>query len=64
MSLLDLEVEWQAGWVAVGFECWKPFLGFGVPWVPLEAGAQTHTASGWDRELALVKPLRVRGPGR
>ena len=61
---MDLEVEWQPGWGAVGCECWKHFLGCGVPWVPLEAGAQTHTASGLDRELALVKPLPVRGPGR
>ena len=64
MSLPDLEVDGQPGWVAVGFEGLKHVLGFGVPWIPLEAGAQTHTASGLDRELALVKPLPVRGSGR
>ena len=64
VSLPDLEVDGQPGWVAVGVKFLKHFLGFGVPWVPLEAGTQTHTASGLDRELATVKPLPVRGSGR
>lgn len=58
MCLPDLAVDGQPGGVAVGFEGLKHVLGVGVPWVPLEAGAQTRTASGLDREkLALVKPF-------
>lgn len=57
MCLPDLAVDGQPGGVAVGFEGLKHVLGVGVPGGPLEAGAQTRTASGLDREkLALVKP--------
>ena len=47
-----------------GFAAWVGGSGFGRPeagpglwraWGSLEAGAQTHTASGLDRQLALVK---------
>ena len=47
------------------FAAWLGGSGFGRlgtgpglwrAWGPLEAGAQTHTASGLDRQLALVKP--------
>ena len=62
MCLPDLAVDGQPGGVAVGFEGLKHVLGVGVPGGPLEAGAQTRTASGLDREkLALVKPLPIRG---
>ena len=48
-----------------GFAAWVGGSGFGRPeagpglwraWGSLEAGAQTHTASGLGRQLALVKP--------
>lgn len=62
VCLPDLAVDGQPGGVAVGFEGLKHVLGVGVPGGPLEAGAQTRTASGLDREkLALVKPLPIRG---
>jgi len=55
VCLPDLAVDGQPGGVAVGFEGLKHVLGVGVPGGPLEAGAQTRTASGLDREkLALV----------
>ena len=53
------------------FAAWLGGSGFGRlgtgpglwrAWGPLEAGAQTHTASGLDRQLALVKPSPSRGP--
>ena len=52
-----------------GFAAWLGGSGFGRlgtgpglwrAWGPLEAGAQTHTASGLDRQLALVKPSPSR----
>ena len=52
-----------------GFAAWVGGSGFGRPeagpglwraWGSLEAGAQTHTASGLDRQLALVKPSPSR----
>ena len=51
------------------FAAWLGGSGFGRlgtgpglwrAWGPLEAGAQTHTASGLDRRLALVKPSPPR----
>ena len=51
------------------FAAWLGGSGFGRlgtgpglwrAWGPLEAGAQTHTASGLDRQLALVKPSPSR----
>ena len=46
VSLQDLEVDWKPGWVAWFFECLKHSLGFSVPFVLLEAGAETHSALG------------------
>ena len=43
VSLPDLEVDWQPGLVAVGFKVLKHVLGIVMSWVPLDAGAQTHT---------------------
>ena len=47
-------VGWQwVGRLETGPGLWRA-------WGPLEAGAQTHTASGLDRRLALVKPSPPR----
>lgn len=59
VSLLDLEVDCQAGSVAGCFE--SP--GFQCALVPLEAGTKTHTASVLDHEPSMFKPLMVRGSG-
>lgn len=64
VSLPDVEVDFHPVSVTACFGCLKHSLGFCIPWVPLEAGPETHTASGLDHEPALVKPLVVRGSGR
>ena len=60
MSLQDLEVDWQPGWMPVGFECLKHSLGLSMPCVPLEAGPKTHTALVFYEELAIFKLLTIR----
>ena len=44
MSFQDFEMDSQPGWVAVCLECLKDSLGFRMPCVPPEAGAETHGA--------------------
>ena len=56
-----LDVDWQPGQVAVCLEGWRDPLGFGMPWVPPEAGADTHTASALNCDMANFKPLSVGG---
>lgn len=63
VSLQHFEVDWQPGWVAVSLECLKDSLGFGMPWVPQVAGAETQT-SVLCCELAIVKSLTIGALGR
>ena len=71
--LRDTSCQAEGGGVPSGFggefAAWLGGSGFGRlgtgpglwrAWGPLEAGAQTHTASGLDRRLALVKPSPPR----
>ena len=71
--LRDTSCQAEGGGVPSGFggefAAWLGGSGFGRlgtgpglwrAWGPLEAGAQTHTASGLDRQLALVKPSPSR----
>ena len=44
-------------------ECLRESLGFGMHYVPPEARAETHIASVLNHELAIFKPLTVRGLG-
>ena len=61
LSLQHFDVDWQPGWEAVGLECLKYSLGFRIPCIHPEAGAETHTASELYRHLAIVKPLTFSG---
>ena len=56
-------VDWQPGWGAVCFKCLRLPLDFGMPCVPPETGADTHTTSVLNHDLAMFKPLTVRGLG-
>ena len=55
-----LDVDWQPGLGAVCFECLRDSLGFRMPCVPPEPGAETYTALVVIHELAIFKPLTVR----
>ena len=66
MCLPHCLAERQPGWGAAGFEFLRGSLGFCVPWVPPEAGAEVHRVSVLNGELAICRapPLTVLGTWR
>ena len=67
----DTKAQLRLGWigrqpdrVTVALESLRDSLGIGMPWVPPEAGEETHTASVLNGELAIFKPLTVGALGR
>ena len=56
-------MDLQSGPLAERFERLRVSLGFGLPSVPPEAGAGTHTLSVLIHVLGIVKPPIVEGLG-